>query len=67
VKVLGEFDQDEGCETESEIEKLMNVTHPSIPAPFRRALPTASKELKIARLSSRSGSLKDVLSARPLW
>jgi serine/threonine protein kinase len=27
----------------------------------------ASKELKIARLSTRSGSLKDVLSARRLW
>jgi serine/threonine protein kinase len=50
-----------------EIEKLMNVTHPSIAIPFRFLLPTASKELKMARLYTRSGSRKDVLSARPLW
>jgi serine/threonine protein kinase len=63
VKLFGEFDRDEGCE----IEKWMNLTHPCIAAPFGFVLPTASKELKIVRLYSRSGSLKDVLSARPLW
>jgi hypothetical protein len=67
VKLFGEFDRDEGCEIVKEIEKLINVTHPCIAAPFGFVLPTASKELKIARLYSRSGSLKDVLSARPLW
>jgi serine/threonine protein kinase len=67
VNLFGEFDRDEGCEIEREIEKLMNLTHPCIPAPFRFVLRTASKELKIARLYTRSGSLKDVLSASPLW
>jgi serine/threonine protein kinase len=63
VKLFGEFDRDEGCE----IEKLMNLTHPCIAAPFGFVLPTASKELTIVRLYGRSGSLKNVLSARPLW
>jgi serine/threonine protein kinase len=45
----------------------MNVTHPCIAAPFGFVLPMASKELRIARLYTRSGSLKDVVSARPLW
>jgi serine/threonine protein kinase len=62
-----EFDQDEGCEIVREIEKLMNVTHPCIAAPFGFILPKASKELKIARLYTQSNSLKDVLSARSLW
>jgi serine/threonine protein kinase len=63
VRLFGKFDRDEGCE----IEKLMNLTHPCIAAPLGFVLPTVSKELKIARLYSRSGSLKDVLSVRPLW
>jgi serine/threonine protein kinase len=67
VKLFGEFDPDQGCEIEREIEKLMSVMHPCIAAPFGFVLPMASKELKIARLYSRSGSLKDILSARPLW
>jgi serine/threonine protein kinase len=67
VKLFGEFDRDEGFEIEREIEKLMNVTHPCIAAPFGFVLSTPSKQLKIARLYTRSGSLKDVLSARPLW
>jgi serine/threonine protein kinase len=45
----------------------MNVTHPCLATPFGFVLPTASKELKMARSYTRSGSLKDVLSARPLW
>jgi serine/threonine protein kinase len=67
VKLFRQFERDEGCEIGREIEKLMNVMHPCIAAPFGFVLPTASKELKIARLYARSGSLKDVLSARPLW
>jgi serine/threonine protein kinase len=67
VKLFDEFDQDQGCEIEREIEKLMNVMHPCIAAPFGFVHPMASKELKIARLYSRNGSLKDILSARPLW
>jgi hypothetical protein len=61
VKLFGQFDRDEDCEIEREIEKLMNLTHRCIAAPFGFVLPTASKELKIARLYSRSSSLKDVL------
>jgi serine/threonine protein kinase len=45
----------------------MNVMHSYIAAPFAFILPNASKELRIARLYSRSGSLKDALLARPLW
>jgi serine/threonine protein kinase len=67
VKLFGEFDRDEDCEIEKEIEKLMNVTHPCIAALFGFARPTASKELKMARSYTRSGSLKDVLLGRPLW
>jgi serine/threonine protein kinase len=67
VKLFAEFDQDESCEIEKEIEKLMNVTHPCIAAPFAFILPAASKELRIARLYTRGGSLNDVLSTRPLW
>jgi hypothetical protein len=66
VKLFGEFDQHEGCEIEREIEKWMNVTRSCVPAPFGFDLPMASKELKIARLHTRSSSLKDALSARPL-
>jgi serine/threonine-protein kinase len=67
VKLFGEFDLDEGCEIEKEIEKLIYVTHPCTTAPFGLVRPTTLKELKIARLYSRSGSLKDIRSARPLW
>jgi hypothetical protein len=67
VKLFGEFDQDEYCEIEREIKKLMNLTHPCIAVPFRFVPPTASKELRVARLYTRSDSLKDVLSADPLW
>jgi hypothetical protein len=67
VKLFGKFDLDENCEIEREIEKLMTVTHPCIAAPFGFVLSTASKQLKIARLYPWSGSLNDVLSARPLW
>jgi hypothetical protein len=67
VKLFGEFDPGESCEIEREIEKLMNVTHPCIAAPFGLVLPAASKELRIARSYTRSSSLKDVLLARPLW
>jgi serine/threonine protein kinase len=66
VKLFGEFDPGENCEIEREIEKLMNVTHPCIVAPFGFVLPATSKELRIARLYTRNGSLKDVLSVRPL-
>jgi serine/threonine protein kinase len=44
----------------------MNLTHPCIAALFGFVLPTASKELKIVRLYTRSGSLKDILSGRLL-
>jgi hypothetical protein len=37
VKLFGEFDRDEGYE----IEKLMNLTHQYIAAPFGFVLPTA--------------------------
>jgi serine/threonine-protein kinase len=67
VKLFCEFDPGQSCEIEREIEKMMNVTHPCIAAPFGFVLPTASKELKIVRLYTRSGSLKDVLSGRPFW
>jgi serine/threonine-protein kinase len=67
VKLFGEFNQDQGCEIEREIEKWINVRHPCIAAPFGFVLLTASKELEIARLYSRSDSLNDALSARPLW
>jgi serine/threonine protein kinase len=67
VKLFGKFDPGESCEIEREIEKLMNVTHPCIAAPFGFVLPAASKELRIARPYTRSSSLKDVLLARPLW
>jgi serine/threonine protein kinase len=67
VKLFGGFDRDESYEIENEIEKLMNVTHPCIAAPFGFVLPTASKQLKIARLYTRNGLLNDVLSTRPLW
>jgi serine/threonine protein kinase len=67
VKLFGEFDPGESREIEREIETLMNVTHPCIPTPFGFVLPRASKELRIARSYTRSGSLQDVLLARPLW
>jgi serine/threonine protein kinase len=67
VKLFGEFDRDEDCEIVKEIEKLMNVTHPCIAAPSGFVFSTASKELRIARLYSWSGSQKDIVSARPLW
>jgi hypothetical protein len=67
VKLFGEFDSGDSCEIEREIERLMNVTHPCIAAPFGFVLPTASRELKMARSYTRSGSLKDILLARPLW
>jgi hypothetical protein len=63
VKLFGEFDQEEGCE----IDKLMNLTHPCIAAPFEFVLPMALKELKIARLYGRTSLLKYVLSDRPIW
>jgi serine/threonine protein kinase len=40
---------------------------PCIAALFGFVFVTASKEIKIARLYARSGSLKDVLSVRMLW
>jgi ABC-type sulfate transport system permease component len=45
----------------------MNALHPCIAALFGFVLPTASKGLRIAKLYARSGSLNDVLSARPFW
>jgi hypothetical protein len=67
VKFFGRFNRDEGDEIEREIEKLMKVTHLCIAAPFGFVLAVASKERKIVRLHTRSGSLKDVFSARPFW
>jgi hypothetical protein len=61
------FPPDECCEIERKIEKLMNIVHPCIAAPFGFVLPTPSKELKITRLYIRNDSLKDVLSLRRLW
>jgi hypothetical protein len=67
VKLCGEFDQEENCEIEREIEKLMNVTHPCVAAPFGFVFPKALKQLKITRFSTRSGSLNDVLLTYPRW
>jgi serine/threonine protein kinase len=67
VKLFGEFDWNENCRYEREINKLMNVAHSCIGATFGFVLPIASKELKIARLYTWGGSLKDFLSARALW
>jgi serine/threonine protein kinase len=67
VKLFGEFDPDECCMIEREIEKLMNVRRPCIAAAFGLIFPIASKKLKTVRSYARSGSLKDVLLARPLW
>jgi hypothetical protein len=62
VKLFCELDQDEACE----IKKLMNLTHRCIAAPLEFGLPTAAKELKIAKLYTRSDSRKDIRSGRLL-
>jgi serine/threonine protein kinase len=67
VKLFGEFNRDEGCKIKREMEKVMNVMHPCIAAPFGFVRPTASKELRIAKLYNRSGSLKGVCSVHPPW
>jgi hypothetical protein len=67
VKLFGEFDLDENCEIETEIETLMNVMYLRIAVPFGFVLPTAPKRLKIGRLHTQSSSLNDVLSSDRFW
>jgi hypothetical protein len=63
VKLFGSFKQDENCE----IEEFMNLAHAGTATPCRFAFGTESREIKIASLIARTGSLKDVLSVGRSW
>jgi serine/threonine protein kinase len=73
VKLIGGVDVEKGSESENrleiqnEIEKLMNLKHPCVAAPFGFVVSSTWTELKLVRAYAPIGSLEEILQTSPSW
>jgi serine/threonine protein kinase len=73
VKLIGYFAVENGSESENRleiqngIEKLMNLKHPCVAAPFGFVVSSTWMELKIVRAYAPIGLLEEVLQTSPSW
>jgi hypothetical protein len=71
VKLIGHFKVEKGSESKNRlesqngIEKLINLKHPCVSAPFGFVVSSIWTELKIVRADAPIGSLETVLQTSP--